>query len=223
MLPRLREFEIHPLAEMFPMVEGQEYDELRASIREHGIINRVALYQGKVLDGRNRIRAAMAEGVGSIPTFNLPPDTDPVAFVMAQNVLRRHLTPHDRAVLTVKVMEVSGELERAREEATTNKPGVGVPYQVIHESHVRQVVAARAGVSPATAQRVLDEKKARPGRIREARRRSGASLQGNPVSAARTSEEEAHHADKEGCKVSLQGAPQHRGPCRLSPGATSIA
>jgi ParB-like chromosome segregation protein Spo0J len=159
---RLREFEVHPLAELFPLVGGAEYEDLRTSVRENGVINRVALYRGQLLDGRNRVRAAMAEG-RPVPTYDLPDDADPVAFVLSQNIARRHLTPHDRAALTVKVMEVSGELAKAKEEAAEAKKRKPALLSVSGETNrIRQVVAARAGVSPATAQRVLDEQKADP-------------------------------------------------------------
>lgn len=187
MLAKLREFEVHPLADLFPLVDGQEYEDLRTSVRENGVVNRVTLYQGKILDGRNRMRAAIAEGV-HVPTHNLPDDADPVAFVLSQNITRRHLTPHDRAALAIKVMEISGELAKAKEEASAKKCGRGGRASVSGDTHaheVRQVVAARAGVSPATAQRVLDEKNADPGgfekRVAGAAIRSRATLAPHPV------------------------------------------
>lgn len=189
MLAKLREFEVHPLADLFPLVEGQEYEDLRTSVRENGVVNRVTLYQGKILDGRNRMRAAIAEGV-HVPTHNLPDDADPVAFVLSQNIMRRHLTPHDRAALAIKVMEISGELERAREEAARRRAGNATkktkePGGHVESAPVHEVVAARAGVSPKTAQRVLDEKKADPGgfekRVAGAAVRSRATLSPHPV------------------------------------------
>jgi ParB-like chromosome segregation protein Spo0J len=59
--------EFHPLADIFPLVEGQEFAELAADIAEHGLHEPIVLYEEKVLDGRNRIRACEAAGVG--PTF----------------------------------------------------------------------------------------------------------------------------------------------------------
>ena len=82
----------HSLAEMLPLVQGAEFDRLVADIAEHGLLHPLTLYQGKVLDGRNRERACRAAGVdpaicrvrgqgsGSIRNFPepRPPSSRPV-------------------------------------------------------------------------------------------------------------------------------------------------
>jgi ParB-like nuclease domain len=54
--------EFHPLANIFPLIEGYELARLVDDIRTHGLREPVVLYQGRVLDGRNRLRACEAAG-----------------------------------------------------------------------------------------------------------------------------------------------------------------
>src|SRR6516165_6570210 len=55
-------FVAHPLANMFPMIEGNPFEELKRDIAAQGILEPIRLYQGMILDGRNRYSAAKACG-----------------------------------------------------------------------------------------------------------------------------------------------------------------
>ena len=49
----------HPLANWFPLIEGEEFSRrVVEDIRTRGLMNPIILYQGKIIDGRNRYRAA---------------------------------------------------------------------------------------------------------------------------------------------------------------------
>jgi hypothetical protein len=54
-------FVAHPLANMFPMIEGTAFEELKRDIAAQGIPEPIRLYQGMILGGRNRHSAAKAE------------------------------------------------------------------------------------------------------------------------------------------------------------------
>ena len=60
---RFRALPFHPLADLFPLLEGDDFAELVADVQAHGVREPVWLYQGQILDGRNRVRAAEAAGV----------------------------------------------------------------------------------------------------------------------------------------------------------------
>jgi N6-adenosine-specific RNA methylase IME4 len=93
-------YEYHPLAEVFPLLEGEAFDALAADIKARGLIDAITTHDGKILDGRNRYRACEAAGV--TPEF-VEWDGDPLAFVISVNLKRRHLTPSQRAMIGARL------------------------------------------------------------------------------------------------------------------------
>jgi len=112
--------EAHPLANLFPLIEGEEFDALVASIKRNGLREKIWLCEGKILDGRNRHRACQAAGVE--PKFQEYTGNDPLGFVIDLNVRRRHLTETQRAM-------VAGRLATMRQGARTDLSPIGEKSQ----------------------------------------------------------------------------------------------
>ena len=56
-------YDVHPAAEIFPLMSDEEFKGLVADIQEHGLREPIVLHDGKVLDGRNRVRACEELGI----------------------------------------------------------------------------------------------------------------------------------------------------------------
>jgi len=102
----------HPLSNMFPLMQGEEFDALVEDIRKNGQREPIVLYQGKVLDGRNRHNACLAAEVGlkiSKHEDDCPYIGDPAAYVISKNIRRRHLTAEQKRKLIGKVIAAEPE------------------------------------------------------------------------------------------------------------------
>lgn len=97
-------FSFHPLAELFPLIEGGEFDALVADIKDHGLQQPIILYRGQILDGRNRYRACLKAKI-EVVTREYE-GNDPAAFVVSVNVNRRHLTIGQRAMIAAKIANI---------------------------------------------------------------------------------------------------------------------
>jgi N6-adenosine-specific RNA methylase IME4 len=97
----------HPLAELFPMMNESEFASLRSDMRVHGYDadSPVILFDGKILDGRNRHEAALAEGLA--PVYRDYTGDQPLEYVLRCNLKRRHLTESQRAIVAGRIANMS--------------------------------------------------------------------------------------------------------------------
>jgi len=91
--PTYDQYEAHPFANMFPMIQGDEFEQLKRDIAKNGILQPIVLHEGKILDGRNRYKAARECGHKFTPAnFKHFDGADAKAFAISTNIHRRHLT-----------------------------------------------------------------------------------------------------------------------------------
>jgi|SRR5664280_1231558 len=110
----------HPVADCFPLMEGDALYELANSIRQHGLRVPILITpEGEILDGRNRW--VCCKQVHVEPRYEVV-DVQPAEYmdvVLAHNVHRRHLTASQRAMVAARLGtgNVSGLTQEARSAA----------------------------------------------------------------------------------------------------------
>jgi ParB-like chromosome segregation protein Spo0J len=94
-------YDDHPIAAVFPLMTGSDFEELKASIKANGQQLPCTLFEGEILDGRNRYRACFELGIEC--KFETPEIADPFEYVAAMNLARRNLTISQRGVIAAEM------------------------------------------------------------------------------------------------------------------------
>ena len=148
-------FPSHPYADLFPLIEGNDFLAFAEDIRENGVRDPIVLLGGSILDGRNRANALawlvetgelLGPGWGHrageplfpecldeddypwIRKFNQSVDGDPLAWVLSKNLVRRHLDESQRAMVAARLADMGiGRPSKAKpfEPAPDHIPSIG--------------------------------------------------------------------------------------------------
>jgi N6-adenosine-specific RNA methylase IME4/ParB-like chromosome segregation protein Spo0J len=114
----------HPLADIFPLIGGDDFDQLVADIRDNGLREPIVLLEGQILDGRNRYRACVAAGLmpeeltapgrahlryfhSFVPAgFPTPARDGLLAYVISKNLRRRQLNDDQRRMVAARLVNL---------------------------------------------------------------------------------------------------------------------
>ena len=146
------EYPVHTLAILFPLMLGEEFRKLKADIATHGLGEPITLSSdGKILlDGRNRLKACRELGIAP-RTVNLTETVSEADFIWSKNVLRRHLTDDQRAVIANKWSDAERAAAKERQKASQARPGEKVGTRVVANSppplKTRKALATKAQVT----------------------------------------------------------------------------
>jgi hypothetical protein len=135
----------HPIADVWPMMEEDKLRELADDIRKNGQLVPVWLYDGKILDGRNRYAACKIAGVDA-KTKEYTGD-EPTAFAVAMNDRRRHM---NKGALAAVAAELEPHFAADAKRRQIRKPKCEsvvekVPQQAPRKA--REEAAASVGVN----------------------------------------------------------------------------
>ena len=138
---------VHPAAHIFPMLDAEAAAGLTASIRNEGLLHALTIApDGTLLDGRNRLAACRGSGVE--PRFVVH-NGDPVAFIIASNLARRHLSTAQRALVAVELANLPA-----------HRPSGSTPNGVVTVSQDK--AASLLNVSARSVQRAAKLKREEP-------------------------------------------------------------
>ena len=158
--------ELHPLAEIIPPASPEDFAALVASIRTVGQLEPIRTWQGRVIDGRHRLKACEQLSIEPVLREVRPEEVDGgtdaalLGYVLALNINRRHASTSQRALAAARVVTSEhggdrsksqiGDLTRERAAALFNVGArtIDQARQLITEADGRVVdLVAMGGLS----------------------------------------------------------------------------
>lgn len=163
--------EFHPLANIFPLIEGADFDKLVADIRQHGLREPIELLGKQILDGRNRYRACVAAGVlpesldrlvatqlkhfhQFVPIGGAEPSQEALlGFVLSKNLHRRQLNESQRAMVAANLANLKpGDNQHGPANLPEQKPAISQAAAAkmlnVGERSVRDAVVVKGTAAP---------------------------------------------------------------------------
>jgi ParB-like chromosome segregation protein Spo0J len=110
---------IHPVANLFPMIDGEDLAALCADIKERGLQQPIIVWHdGSLIDGRNRLIACYRTHQEVVlETYD---GDEPVQFSLSANLHRRHLNQGQKAMVALKVEELFAAEAKKRQGQRTD-------------------------------------------------------------------------------------------------------
>lgn len=146
----VRGLPVMELANEYPPISSDEETDLIASVEENGIRQPLILFEDQLLDGRNRLAAAIKVELEEIPVrYFVGTIEEAEDLIIDLNEKRRHLLPVQRAYIADKHRAIVAK--RAKEKSLANlkqnhtdMPGEGNSVEVPQETGiVREILAKK--------------------------------------------------------------------------------
>ncbi|HYF48877.1 MAG TPA: hypothetical protein VEJ63_05705 [Planctomycetota bacterium] len=125
--PEIKTYPFHPVANRFPMIEGDQFKAFCEDMRANGQREPILVWRAQIIDGRNRLAAC--ETLGIEPWYDIKDDDyfeneeRAIAYIISINIRRRHLTQGQLAALAAECAESFASAAKARQQATLKQNG----------------------------------------------------------------------------------------------------
>lgn len=151
--------EAHPVADIFPLMEGAALEDLAADIAAFGLREPLWLHQdGRIIDGRNRYAACQIAAVEPATRVWDGEDAGLVAFVVSLNLHRRHLNASQISMVGARIATlgqgartdisaIAGRLSQPEAAAVLNTSvdSIGRAAKVLREGAPSLITAVERG------------------------------------------------------------------------------
>ena len=117
-------FKVHPLASLFPLIVGKDFDDLVEAAARAGRLQAVEVHDGLLIDGRNRVRVREElhqRGIEiDLPVVAWEPRGEETVeeHIWSVNANRRHLTDDQRAAIGISFLPFIQRACQERQAAT---------------------------------------------------------------------------------------------------------
>lgn len=114
----------HPAASLMPNMTEEEFQALKADIKQHGLREPILIFNGHVVDGRHRLRACRDLGIKPQVKELTCRKQDLASLVRSLNFHRRHLTREQKqAIIRQQLKETPNKSDRqiAKELGVSNQ------------------------------------------------------------------------------------------------------
>ena len=144
------EYESHPLANSLPLMSSDKLWQLAKDISKNGLFRPIILFEGKILDGRNRYKACRM--VNETPRFEeFDESCDPFDFVESMNLHIRELNSAQKAEFALAKLEYEREKGLELMSLGGKQKGLCSEHKPLKDPHDSRLKAAkRVGISDKT-------------------------------------------------------------------------
>lgn len=164
-MAHLGEFEVHPAADAYPLIDGDEFTKLVDSIKQNGLREPIILNHDRtqLIDGRNRFRACEAAGVD--PVFEtLGSHYDELKIlnlIVDRNERRRDMNAGQKAMVALALEPMFAKAAKEAQREAGRQTAEKVNAQVTAPTVVADLRQAEVWVEPAARERKSTERAAK--------------------------------------------------------------
>lgn len=150
----MKKYEQHPIGAKWPPLPESDFNELVESIDAHGVLDKITVFEGKILDGWHRYQACQKLNIKNIPMLEYEGD-DPFGFVFSKNKIRRHSSASVIAIVVAESIDFYEKSGRPSQYMERIKCGKITTLSA-------EEAAKMAGVSKKTMHQAIAATKAEP-------------------------------------------------------------